>query len=142
MIMATVAETRLHCASPSAILETVMKRIVCAIMPLTIAMSCASSADAAEVIFNGSMSGTSTSAPAASCAPLLFVSTLTGSGSSSLGSFDYTHHVCLSGPGPLQGIDFLLDFSGGNTLYGNMNGAATPSGVPMVSNISLTYDIL
>jgi len=120
-----------------------MKRnIVRALMPVTMAIAAPEPAKAAEVAFSGSMTGISTSVPAASCAPLVFLSTLGGSGPSSLGNFNYTHHVCLSGPGPLNGVDFLLDFSGGNTLYGALNGTATPSGVPLLNNIALTYNIL
>jgi hypothetical protein len=105
-------------------------------------MSTATPTEAAEVAVSGSMTGTSSSVGAASCSPLLFLSTLNGTGSSPLGSFNYTHHVCISGPGPIQGVDFLLDFSNGDTLYGDLNGTATPSGVPLVSNLSLTYEIL
>ena len=116
-------------------------KIVLALLPAALTAAAAGQADAAQVAFTGSMTGTSTTAPAASCAPQPFLSTLNGGGSSSLGTFSYTHHVCLSGPGPLNGVDFLLDFSGGNTLYGDLYGTATPSGVPLLNNISLTYDI-
>ena len=102
----------------------------------------ATQANASIVVFTGSMSGTSTSAPTPSCAPLLSLSTLTGTGTSSLGAFSYTHHVCLSGVGPLNGVDFLLDFGSGNTVLGNMAGVATASGTPLVSNITLDYNIL
>lgn len=107
-----------------------------------IALPQATQASAAPVLFSGSMSGTSTSALTPSCTPLLSLSTLTGSGTSSLGAFNYTHHVCLSGVGPLNGVDFTLDFGSGNTLFGNMAGAATASGTPLVSNILLDYNIL
>ena len=113
-----------------------------AALTLAPAILCTSPASALEVIFNGSMSGTSTNVSAPSCAPQLFLSTLTGTGTSSLGAFSYTHHVCLSGVGPLNGVDFLLDFGSGNTLLGNMVGAATASGIPLVSNISFDYNIL
>jgi len=97
---------------------------------------------AVEINFTGSMSGISTNVSAPSCAPQLFLSTLTGTGTSSLGNFTYTHHVCLSGPGPLNGVDFLLDFGGGDTLQGNMVGVAVASGVPLLTNVTLNYSIL
>jgi hypothetical protein len=118
------------------------RKIIRACLPATLGLFWFGAAEASDVVFTGSMTGTSTNVLAPSCAPLNFLSTLTGTGSSSLGSFSYTHHVCLSGPGPLQGVDFLLDFSGGDTLYGNLNGVATPSGIPLLNNISFTYSIL
>lgn len=99
-------------------------------------------AEASTVIFSGSMTGTSTSVAAPpSCAPLTRLSTLTGSGPSSLGSFDYRHEVCLSGIGPINGT-FTLDFLSGNTLSGTLEGAATTSAIPNLNNINFIYTIL
>lgn len=104
-------------------------------------LSCAQPADATEVVFNGSMTGTSTAVLAPSCAPLVRMSTLTGTGASSLGSFGYTHSVCLSGIGPIRG-NFLFDFLGGNVLQGTVEGAAVAGAAAGLSNISLVYNIL
>lgn len=96
---------------------------------------------ATEVVFNGSMTGTSTGVVAPSCAPLVRQSTLTGTGASSLGLFGYTHTVCLSGIGPIRG-NFLFDFLGGNLLQGSVEGAAVAGASAGLSNISLVYNIL
>lgn len=101
----------------------------------------ATPAEAAEVLFSGSMSGTATGALAPSCAPLPRQSNLTGSGSSSLGSFNYSHQVCLAGVGPING-NFSLDFSGGNTLFGTINGSAVANPTPGLFDIVLAYNIL
>jgi hypothetical protein len=98
-------------------------------------------ASAAEVIFNGSMSGTSTGVLAPSCAPLPRLSTLTGPGVSSIGDFAYRHQVCLAGVGPIHG-NFVFDFSGGNTLEGTVHGAAVANATPGLFDIKLGYNIL
>ena len=49
--------------------------------------------------------------------------------------------VCLGGIGPLNG-NFLLDFSGGNTLFGSAVGAATANATPGMSDVALSYTIL
>ena len=100
------------------------------------------SAEAATVVFSGSMTGTSSSVPAPpECAPLLRLSTLVGSGSSSLGSFDYQHDVCLSGIGSIHGT-FALDFLTGDTLSGTLEGAATTTAITNLNNINFIYTIL
>ena len=104
-------------------------------------LSQTSPARAAEVVFNGSMSGTSTGVRNPSCAPLLFTSTLIGTGTSSLGNFSYMHAVCLSGPGPING-NFTLDFSAGNTLLGSIIGAATTTPTAGLFDIAFDYSIL
>jgi hypothetical protein len=105
-------------------------------------VTAATVAEASEVIFNGSMIGTSTSVAAPpSCAPLLRLSTLIGTGSSSVGTFDYTHTVCLSGVGPIHG-DFLLDFSGGDSLLGSVNGVASSTATVGLVDLALAYSIL
>jgi hypothetical protein len=101
----------------------------------------AAQAQAAEVIFNGSMSGTATGALAPSCAPLPRQSTLTGPGSSSLGAVDYSHQVCLAGVGPIHG-NFSFDFSGGNTLFGTIDGSAVANSTPGLFDIVLAYNVL
>ena len=116
------------------------KRLVRALLGAALFGLCAPAA-AAEVIFSGSMSGTATGALAPSCAPLPRQSTLTGSGSSSLGAFGYSHQVCLAGVGPING-NFSFDFSGGNTLFGTINGSAVANSTPGLFDIALAYDIL
>jgi hypothetical protein len=64
-------------------------------------------------------------------------STLLGTGTSSLGGFDYRHAICLSGVGPLANGTFLFNFADGSTLNGAVNGLASLSGTPSVSSISL-----
>lgn len=109
---------------------------------LLAALMCgAGAAHATEVVFNGSMVGTSTAVLAPSCAPLLRQSTLTGTGASSLGAFGYNHTVCLSGVGPIHG-NFLLTFLGGGTLQGSLAGAATATATTGLFNVGLAYNIL
>ena len=98
-------------------------------------------AQATEIVFNGSMTGTAVGAVAPGCAPLPRQSTLNGPGSSSLGLFGYSHQVCLAGVGPIQG-NFLFDFSGGNTLYGSITGSAVANATPGLFDIALAYNIL
>lgn len=100
----------------------------------------AAAANAAEVVFAGSMSGTSTSVLAPGCAPLPRLSTLTGPGSSSFGNFGYRHDVCLQGAGPIRG-SFFFDFSGGNTFQGTVMGAATANPTPALFDLVLDYVI-
>lgn len=96
----------------------------------------AAPAEAAEVIFNGSMSGTATGALAPSCAPLPRQSTLIGPG-----LFGYSHQVCLAGVGPIHG-NFSFDFSGGNTLFGTIDGSAVANSTAGLFDIVLNYNIL
>ncbi len=98
-------------------------------------------ASASEVIFNGSMTGTATGALAPNCAPLPRRSTLTGTGTSSLGNFSYFHQVCLAGVGPIRG-NFLFSFSGGDTLQGAIEGAAVAGASAGLFDINLAYRIL
>jgi hypothetical protein len=98
------------------------------------------SAGAAVVAFSGSASATARPAPNASCAPL-FQGIATGTGTSSLGSFNYSHTACTTGAtGPVTGsyvIDFGIDqFSG---LFAGTSAATT---IPGLFDLVFTYDIL
>lgn len=98
------------------------------------------SAQAATIVFSGSMTGTAAPAtPPAGCT--LRGSALTGTGSSTLGSFAYSHTVCLAGAGPING-NFLFDFSGVDTLFGSIAGSAATTPTTGLFDLSLAYTIL
>lgn len=132
----------LSACDPAPFSRIVMKLYRCFRGMLLAVLVCgAGAAHATEVVFDGSMVGTSTAVLAPSCAPLLRLSTLTGTGASSQGAFGYNHTVCLSGVGPIQG-NFLFDFLGGNTLLGSVNGAAAATTTAGLFDINLAYNIL
>ncbi|MGZ8975754.1 PEPxxWA-CTERM sorting domain-containing protein [Methylomagnum sp.] len=132
----------LSACDPAPIRKIAMKRCRCFRgMLLAVLMCGAGTARATEIVFDGSMVGTSTAVLAPSCAPLVRLSTLTGTGASSQGAFGYNHTVCLSGVGPIHGT-FLFDFLGGNTLLGSVNGAAAATATAGLFDINLAYNIL
>lgn len=99
-------------------------------------------AKAAVLDFSGSMNATASVGPDASCAPLPFRGTISnGSGASSLGSYSYSHSVCLAGGvGPVAG-SFLFDF-GADEFFGSLTGSASASATPGVFDQLFTYTIL
>ena len=120
-----------------------MKNLACrgiAALALAPAFLCASPASAVEVSFSGSTVGSGFVAANAGCAPIPFQGTITNApGTSPLGNFTYNHVVCTSGAagGPVQG-NFTINL-GGDLLQGTLNGAASPSGTPGLSNLLFTY---
>lgn len=94
--------------------------------------------------FTGSMSGIGINGPNASCSPLPFrgtVSPATAGGTSSLGSFTYSHDICNSGmSGPLTGT-FAIDF-GVDSFIGSLTGNNAASATPGIANLDWTYTIL
>ena len=117
------------------------------IVPAAVALTLLGSSAVAKadiLSFTGSMTGLGVAGPDSSCAPLPFrgtVSPSSTSGSSSLGSFTYSHNICLSGPsGPAEGA-FLIDF-GVDSFEGALSGVATPSATPGVADLIWTYTIL
>lgn len=116
--------------------KAVFKRAGIAIALATMATP----ADATEIFFSGSMNGTAMGVPPpAGCT--LRGSALTGTGNSTLGAFDYSHTVCLAGPGPITG-NFLFDLSGGDTILGSIAGSAATTTTPGLFDLSLNYNIL
>src|SRR5690348_16967226 len=85
-------------------------------------------ASAPAVAFDGSMTGASTAQRVRTGASQLARSTLAGTGSSSLGSFQYSHDACVWAAGPVNGR-FLLNFSADDTLAGSFLGATTATPV-------------
>ena len=102
-------------------------------------------AQAASLVFTGTMNATGTGAPDPSCAPLpLHGTTLPGStGSSSLGSFSYGHSACIPGPapGPFHGLSFVVDF-GVDQFSGTFDGLGTLSATPGVFDAVFNYMVL
>jgi len=98
-------------------------------------------ASAAAVAFDGSMTGASTAQRVRRGASQLARSTLAGTGSSSLGSFEYSHDAFLSAKGPVHGR-FLLNFSVGDRLEGSVVGAATATPTLGLFDLILAYRIL
>lgn len=95
----------------------------------------------AAAVFTGSVVTNGFAGPDASCAPLPFRGTVpTGAASSNLGSFDYTHNVCLAGvSGPVSG-GFLFTFADG-TLFGNLTGTNSFGGSPGLAILDWAYAI-
>ena len=82
----------------------------------------ATPATAAVLAFNGTATATAAPFTDASCAPLAFRGLGAGSGTSNLGSFDYSQNVCTAGGGPVIGT-FKLDF-GSSSLTGLLDGVS------------------
>jgi hypothetical protein len=96
---------------------------------------------AAELVFTGSATATARPAMAAACAPL-FRGQASGPGTSTLGSFTYSHDVCTPGTsGPLSGT-FILDF-GGSLIEGGLTGSSLArEGVMGLFDQQFTYTVL
>ena len=122
-----------------------MKRFVTAGIALGLAaIEFASPADAAALLFTGTMSGLGVTGADASCAPFPFRGTIAAStsvGHSSLGDFSYSHNICLGGVNAGSAGSFLLDFGLG-TINGSLTGFAAASSTPGISNVTFNYTIL
>jgi hypothetical protein len=102
----------------------------------------ATPAQAAQVVFSGNTSGPAIVAPDATCGSIPFRGIISGaSGSSSLGSFSYSHNVCTQGPagGPIVGT-FTIDF-GAEQFSGTLSGASQASGTANIFDLLINYSI-
>jgi hypothetical protein len=101
-------------------------------------------AQAADLTFNGSVSGTGMASLDPSCAPAPargILAPATSSGTSTIGNFTYGHNWCFYGAnGPINGT-FNISF-GADTLLGSVTGLASPSATAGVANLNLSYAIL
>ncbi len=101
-------------------------------------------ASAAVLPFSGSMTGLGVAGPDASCAPLPFRGTISPSstvGTSSLGDFTYSHNICLGGADAPSYGSFIIDF-GIDEFQGALDGGATSTPTPGISDVAWTYTIL
>lgn len=101
----------------------------------------AAPASAGVVSFIGTATATSRPFPDSSCAPLPFRGLADGSGGSNLGTFTYSHSVCILGAtGPVVG-SFKLDF-GASSFDGLLDGVAVARvGVPGLFDQFFTYTL-
>ena len=120
-----------------------MKRSAVVRTAIALSLLASGAAAKADVLsFSGSMTTFGSAAPDSSCAPLPFRAMVSSTnGTSSLGSFSYSHNVCLSGiSGPSQGT-FVIDF-GIDAFQGALTGMATPSATPGIVDLLFNYTIL
>jgi hypothetical protein len=107
-------------------------------------MTGAAAAGAADLTFSGSMTGLGVGVLDPSCAPLPAhgtVSASTTSGTSTLGSFTYSHDMCFNPlGGPFEGT-FLIDF-GSDLFSGTFLGADSADAIAGVFDLDWTYTIL
>lgn len=108
------------------------------------ALACAIQAKADVLPFTGSLTARANVGLDASCTPLFRGVIAPGNtvGTSSLGAFTYGHTACTSGAvgGPVFG-SFNIYF-GSDGFDGTFAGAATPTAMPPVSDLSFVYTIL
>lgn len=122
--------------------RTVMRMPVLAPFVAAAALMSPMAASAAETSFSGSMSGSAIVSPNAGCAPIPFQGVISGaSGTSSLGSFSYSHTVCTQGPlgGPVIGT-YTIDF-GEDEFVGALTGTSSATATPGVFQLLLSYTI-
>lgn len=110
-----------------------------AVLPIAVAALVGAPASAAVVSFVGTAAATAAPFADPSCAPLPFRGLATGSGTSSLGQFAYSHNVCIVGAvGPVIGT-FVLNF-GDAAVSGLLDGVATARvGVPGLFDQQFAY---
>lgn len=108
------------------------------------ALALAIPAHADVLPFTGTLSARANVSVNAACTPsfrgiILPANTV---GNSSLGEFTYGHTVCTAGAvgGPVIG-EFALNFAG-DGFFGTLDGVATPTATPPLSNLNLLYTIL
>lgn len=119
-----------------------MKRTKRAAMPLAL-LCCAVPANAADVVFNGSMTGNSVVVSPNNCGGTQFHTSVpanTTIGTSNLGAFQYYSDVC-QGPAGISGI-FTIFLADGS-FSGTQSGAATPVPPfpPTLFNLLINYTI-
>lgn len=108
------------------------------------ALASAIPAQADVLSFTGTLSARANVSANAACTPsfrgiILPANTV---GTSSLGAFTYGHTVCTAGAagGAVIG-EFALNFAG-DGFFGTLNGIATPTATPPLSNLDFVYTIL
>ncbi|HEU4819591.1 MAG TPA: PEPxxWA-CTERM sorting domain-containing protein [Qipengyuania sp.] len=108
------------------------------------ALGCAMPADADILDFTGDLTARAVTSVDPACTPSFrgVISPSATVGNSSLGEFTYGHTVCTAGAvgGPVTG-SFTIDF-GGDGFFGTLDGAASPTATPGMSNLSFLYTIL
>ena len=98
------------------------------------------SAHAAIIEFTGSATATASPAPSVNCAPL-FQGIATGTGTSSFGSFSYSHTACTTGAtGPVTG-NYVIDY-GIDQFSGIFAGTSAATATPGLFDLIFSYDIL
>ena len=118
-----------------------MRMLVLAPAAAAAALMCPAAASA-SVAFSGSMTGSAIVGPNAGCAPIPFQGVISGgSGTSSLGSFSYSHTVCTQGPpgGPVVGT-YTIDF-GEDEFFGALSGESRATLAPGIFELLLSYTI-
>ena len=107
-------------------------------------LTSATAAAAGDLSFSGSMTGLGVGVPDPFCAPLPAHGTVdpaTTVGTSSLGSFTYSHDMCFNPlGGPFQGT-FAIDF-GADSFNGTFVGTDSPDAIAGVFDLDWTYTIL
>lgn len=116
-------------------------RSVIAAMLLTAALP----ANAATLLFNGSVTGVSNLVGAdPTCAPLQYrsaIDPLSTLGTSSLGDFTLKTSTCLALGGGASFGTFTIDF-GRDSFNGTFDGGSTPTSTPGISDTAWLYTIL
>jgi hypothetical protein len=114
-----------------------VQKLVCAAL---VAAFVPAIADAALIEFSGSATATARPGDNASCAPL-FQGLATGTGTSSFGSFNYSHTACTTGAtGPVTGT-YLIDF-GLDQFSGSFSGTSAATSTPGLFDLVFDYNIL
>lgn len=124
------------------------KRVFAAVLASAVAAAAPlTQAQAAELLFSGTATATSTGALDPTCAPLIFrsiVNPANSSGWSNLGAFTYSSNSCTQGQRlPNSAVDgiFGMEFANG-TFFGTLSGLVTPrAGVPGLFDAAFDYVI-
>jgi hypothetical protein len=120
--------------------EAIMKRVRKFVLAAVVAAFVPATAHAAIVEFSGSATATATPGNNASCAPL-FQGLATGTGTSSFGSFTYSHTACTTGAtGPVTGT-YLIDFNF-DQFSGSFSGTSAATSTPGLFDLVFAYNIL
>lgn len=105
-----------------------------------VAAAIPASAPAAVLGFSGSVAASAQVSSSAGCAPLPFFGQATGSGTSNLGSFAYSHTVCTQGgTGPVTGT-FLANF-GADQFEGLLNGGSVATATTGIFDQAFNFTI-
>jgi hypothetical protein len=117
-----------------------MKPITSLIVVAGLMVGSPTAASAALLSFGGSVNATAVVTPSAGCAPLPFQGVATGTGSSNLGGFAYSHTVCTQGAtGPVTG-SFLANF-GVDQFQGTLNGSSVATATTGIFDQTFNFSI-